>query len=238
LERGSDVTIEERPTHELLTFQGKPVVAGAERGLGARYPSFDVTPGTLITYLIGFEDVYTPKEFRRKHQSRVEAAGGSGRIGTGKYILIYGVPTQDQVASLISALRVEQAESVLVPEMRPQLWGARIVARELLERKAPTTLIADNMMGTLFAQAEIRKLYLFYTGLTAEGPAGICGSLLAAQLARLHGVPVELFDNEPRTDSTLDSDVSTFMGKRICPDGVAVRALDAEVVPWSVLNDR
>ena len=35
---------------------------------------------------------------------------------------------------LTHALKAEQARSVLVPEMRPQLWGARFVARELLSR--------------------------------------------------------------------------------------------------------
>jgi methylthioribose-1-phosphate isomerase len=236
LERGIDVTIEERPAHELLTFQGEPLVAAAPSGLDARYPSFDVTPAALITYLIGFDDVYTPKQFRQKYQGRI-AASDHGRTEKGKYLLVYGVPNQSQVSSLISAWKAEQAESLLVPEMRPQLWGAQIVARELLERKAPTTLISDNMMGTLFARGEVRKLCLFYAGVTDVGPAGICGSLLAVQLARLHGVPVELFNSERQMEATLDSDASTFMGKRICPAGAAIRALQTEVIPWSVLND-
>jgi hypothetical protein len=92
-------------------------------------------------------------------------------------------------------------------------------------------------MGTLFAQGEIRKLCLFYTDLTDEGPLGICGALAAAQLARLHGVRVELFKSERRANAALDCDVSTFMGKRICPAGVAIRPVQAEVVPWRVLND-
>jgi methylthioribose-1-phosphate isomerase len=237
LERGVDVTIEERPAHELLIFQGCPLTEGPQRTLRVRYPAFDVTPVDLITYLIGFDGVYTPGEFQRKYRGAV-AAPATGKSTSSKYLLLYGVPRQSQIASVISALKTEQTESVLVPEMRPELWGARIVARELLERNVPTTLISDNMMGTLFAQGEICKLYLFYTRTTAEGPEGVCGSLLAAQLARLHRVPVELFDNEHRADSILDSDASTFLGKRICPDGVAVRAADAEVVPWSVLNDR
>ena len=42
-------------------------------------------------------------------------------------------------------------------------------------------------MGTLFAQRQIQHLYLFYSELGAEGPKGICGSLLAARLARPRG---------------------------------------------------
>jgi methylthioribose-1-phosphate isomerase len=235
LERGFDVPIEERPVHELLTFQGQPLVAGAPRGLKARYPSFDVTPAALIKYLIGFDDGYTPESFRRKYQGKVEAAA-EVRQASGKYILLYGVPPRSQYSYLISALEAEQAESVLIPEMRPQLWGAQSVAPELLKRNAPTTLISDNMMGTLFAQGEIRKLCLFYSALSEEGAIGICGSLLAVQLARLHAVPIELFNGEEHADATPDIDGSTFMGRKICPVGVNVRTVDAEVVPWRLFQ--
>jgi methylthioribose-1-phosphate isomerase len=204
LERGADVAIEERPAHELLTFDGEPLLAGLGSRLDARYPAFDMTPAALITHLVGFDDLYTPESFRRKYQGKIEAENNKSKAN-GKYILLYGVPPKNQYSFLISALAAEHAESVLVPEMRPQLWGAQVVARRLVERNAPTTLISDNMMGTLFAQGEIRKLCLFYTTLGEAGPRGICGSLLAVQLARLHGVPIELFNGEERNDSTRDS---------------------------------
>jgi len=236
LARGIDVPIEERPVAELLTFQGQPITVVDEPGLTARYPSFDVTPAALVTHLIGFDDLYTPETFRRKYQSAAPADPPKP-AEDGKYILIYGVPPKNQYAFLLSALKAEQAASILVPEMRPQLWGAQVVARELLKRRAPTTLIADNVMGTLFAQGEIRKLCLFYETLLAEGPSGICGSLLAVQLARLHGVAIELFNDDACKASTPDNDVSTFLGKEICPAGVVVRPLESEVVPWSLFKN-
>jgi methylthioribose-1-phosphate isomerase len=150
--------------------------------------------------------------------------------------LIYGVPPQNQYVFLLSALKAEQAKSVLVPEMRPQLWGARTVARELLSRGAPVTLISDNIMGTLFGQGEIAKLCLFYDELTEAGPKGICGSLLAVQLARLHGVPIELFSGAAKNEAGAERDVATFMGKKICPAGVEVKPVDAEVVPWALFK--
>jgi len=235
LERGTDVLIEERPADELLSFQGMPLVAAADRGLSARYPSFDVTPAPLITHLVGFDDLYTPETFRHKYQTNASGDAGARAKASGKYILIYGVPPKSQYSFLLSALKAEQAESILIPEMRPHLWGA-VVARALLERNAPTTLISDTIMGTLFAQGEIRKLCLFYDSLTEEGPKGICGSLLAVQLARLHGVLIELFSGAAQSDSTADKDVSTFMGKKICPAGVAVRPVEAEVVPWALFK--
>ena len=236
LERGIDVPIEERPVAELLRFQGQSITVVDDPVLNARYPSFDVTPARLITYLIGFDDLYTPETFRRKYQSAT-TPDPERASENGKYILIYGVPPKNQYPFLLSALKAEQAASILVPEMRPQLWGAQVVARELLKRRAPTTLISDNVMGTLFAQGEIRKLYLFYENLAVEGPSGICGSLLAVQLARLHGVAIELFNGDVCKASTPDNDVSTFLGKEICPAGVAVRPLESEVVPWSLFKN-
>jgi methylthioribose-1-phosphate isomerase len=132
---------------------------------------------------------------------------------------------------------VERAEALLVPEMRPQLWGAQVVARELLARNTPVTLISDNMMGTLFAHGEIAKLYFFYSSLADEGLRGICGSLLAVQLARLHGVPVELFSAAERNAATPDRDTATFLGKSICPANVAIRPVEMEIVPWRLIKN-
>jgi methylthioribose-1-phosphate isomerase len=238
LERGSDVAIEERPAHEILTFHGQPLVADSHSLLKARYPSFDVTPARFITQLIGLDDVYTPESFREKFQAKT-ANAEQAVARDGKYILLYGVPPANQYAFIISALKAEAAESILVPEMRPQLLGAQVVARELLERNAPTTLISDNMIGTLFAHGEIKKLCLFYNDFAEQGPIGICGSLLAVQLAHLHGVAVELFSGAPLDSSiflSTDRDASTFMGKPICPAGVTLYPIEAEVVPWALFK--
>jgi len=235
LATGADVTIEERPANELMTFQGVPLVARRGPGLNARYPSFDVTPAALITHLVGFDQLYTPDTFRRKYQTATNDQTNQA-TPSAQYVLVYGVPPKSQYAFLSSAMKAEQAESVLVPEMRPQLWGAQVVAPELIERQITVTLISDNMMGTLFAQGEIRKLCLFYDDLTEAGPKAICGSLLAVRLARLHGVGVELFTGESRLGETLDRDATTFLGRKICPPGVSARAVGAEVIPWSLLK--
>ena len=235
LATGADVPIEERPAAELLTFQGQSLVPQGARNLNARYPSFDMTPASLITHLVGFDAIYTPETFRRKYQKQPspEEPTPSQR---GKYLLVYGIPPKNQHAFLASALKAAQAESVLVPEMRPQLWGAQVVAPALMEHNVPVTLISDNMMGTLFAHGEIRKLCLFYDALTEAGPSGICGALLAARLAHLHEVGVELFSAAEERGATLDADGSTFLGRSICPPDVNVRAVGAEVIPWAVLK--
>jgi methylthioribose-1-phosphate isomerase len=237
LRRGDDVTIEERPAAELLEFQGRQVVSGGIHDLASRYPAFDVTPAYLISSLIGFDEVFTPESFRRKYLKGLPAGAQNGKKRpTVQYLLIYGLPGKKNYGFLAHALKAEQAQSVLVPEMRPQLWGARVVVRELLDRKTPTTLISDNMMGSLFAQGEIRKLCLFYESLSERGPVGICGSLLAVCMARHHGVSIELLASEPSDSATADRDVSTFLGHNICPAGVHAYPIGSEIVPWATFS--
>ncbi len=233
--RGADVAIEERPAAELLTFHGNDLVPGAHAVLQVRYPSFDITPVEFIARLVGFDGLYTPESFRAKYRSSAASAALAAK-SDGKYLLLYGVPPANQFSFLKSALKAEGAQAILVPEMRPQLWGARVVVPELLQRDLPATIISDNMMGTLFAQGEIAKLCFFYDRLEAAGPQGICGSLLAVQLARLHGVAIELFSGDERRTAPLDADVSTFLGERICPAGVTVRTVESEVVPWALFK--
>lgn len=236
LQRGKDVPIEERPAQELLTFSGKSLVPGNTEALAARYPSFDVTPSTLITHLIGFDGLYTPASFREKYQRQSPEESAETRPSE-KYLLLYGVPPKNQYAFLHETLRGLRAESLLVPEMRPHLAGVRTVARELLDREIPATIIADDMIGALCAQGEIAKLLFFHQGLADAGARGICGSRFAVQLARLHGVPVEILDGAQLDGLLVDDDVATFLGRRICPDGVAIRPLEPEIVPWTLLRD-
>ena len=232
--RGMDITIEERPASELLLFQGQSLVNGDK--IAVRYPAFDVTPAGLITRWVGFADLYTLESFRRTFQTEVETQEEPANKN-GKYLLVYGLPPKSHYGFLKTALAAEQAESILVPEMRPELWGARVVARELARRNAAPTLIADNMMGTLFAQGEIRKLYLFYDELSEPGLSGACGSLLAVRLARHHGVPIELQEAERNKEPPVDRDVSTFLGRHVIPSGVSVHRVEKEVIPWSLLKE-
>jgi methylthioribose-1-phosphate isomerase len=236
LNQGSDVAIEERPADELLSFAGRSLIEGAYTTLAARYPAFDVTPAWLISFLVGFDDLYSAETFRRKYQvadgEKIRAA-----VAKERYLLLYGLPSESQYRALTEALQAAQAYRLLVPEMRPQLWGAQSVARALLDLNAPVTVISDNMMGTLFAQGEIAKLCFFYNRLADQGATGIAGSLLAVQLARLHGVPIELWSGEERVGAPVDVDVSTFLGKKIRPAGVSILPLESDLVPWRLLRE-
>ena len=236
LVRGDDVAIEERPAKELLAFQGEPLVAEGGDKLAGRYPAFDVTPAALITYLIGFDDLFTPESFQQRYLKETVAAPQNGMKSQGRYLLVFGLPRQENYSFLAHALKAEGADRILIPEMRPQLWGAKVVARELLRRQLPATLISDNMMGILFAQRQIQHLYLFYGELGPAGPTGICGSVLAARLALAHAVPIALLEAEETQERPVDADVSTFLGRKMISSRVAVYPIEKEVLPWELLK--
>lgn len=230
---GEDVVIEERPVAELFTFQGRSY---APEGLQGRYPAFDLTPASLISSLIGFDGAFTPESFRQRFHKAPPGAS-NGKEKKEQYLLLYGIPQRSSYPYLSQALKAEQVPAVLVPEMRPELWGATEITRQLLHRNIPTTLISDNTMGAFFAQGRIKRLYLFYSELNEKGAVGICGSLLAVQLARAHGVPVELLAAEEARESPLDRDVSTFLGRTVSPDGVPIYPIEREVLPWSLFKE-
>jgi methylthioribose-1-phosphate isomerase len=236
LTHGCAVQIEERPAAELLNFQDRPLIGAPCKRLTARYPAFDITPASLISSLIGFEDLFTPETFRRKYGGELSAPAGIPQ-GAKKYLLAYGVPQSTGYTYLGQALKAEAVESILVPEMRPELWGAHVVGQELAKRDIPTTLISDNMMGTLFAHGEVQRLCLFYDRFSSAGPESICGALLAARLAKAHGVPIELFEGQTERPALPDSDVSTFLGLRVLPSGVSLSRFGPECIPWSLFRE-
>ncbi|HWP60082.1 MAG TPA: hypothetical protein VNL14_19470 [Candidatus Acidoferrales bacterium] len=232
LASGDEAEIEERPVEELFTFRGETI---APAGVAASYPAFDVTPAALITRLVGFDGVLTPEEFRRRYQAGDEKPPAR-KAASRSFVLVYGVPLREGYKHLASVLKAEAAAAVLVPEMRPGLVGARLIARRLAEARIPMVLISDNMMGIFFARGEIRRVLLFCSELTKEGPVGICGFLLAALLARAHRVPVELRAADDGVGGVLDRDAATFLGRPVCPPGARVRPVTQDLVPWRLFH--
>lgn len=237
LARGEDLLIEERPVSELLTFQGRPLIPEGLEGIEGRYPAFDVTPAKLISFLVSFDETFTPESFQQRFQTGSPPMKHQEK-GRKRFLLIYGIPRPESYSYLSYSMKTEKSQAVLVPEMRPQLWGPQVVAGELLRRHIPMTLISDNMMGSFFAQGEIQRLCLFCPELDPKGPVGTCGSLLAVSLARAHGIPIELLNSGESNRSPLDRDVSTFLGQRVSPEGVATYPLEREVIPWALFSEK
>ncbi|MGE5818306.1 MAG: hypothetical protein ACM37Z_09805, partial [Deltaproteobacteria bacterium] len=137
LARGEDLAIEERPADELLYFCGRPLLAEGTGRVAVRYPAFDVTPAALVTNLIAFEGVFTPESFRQKFFTGSLASLSRGNQEEKKYLLVHGVPAEEGYRLLAAAVQGKEVESILVPEMRPELWGARVIVPELARRKVP-----------------------------------------------------------------------------------------------------
>ena len=120
-----------------------------------------MTPAELITHLIGFDDLYTPETFRQKYQWKIAAEDVEGATPAAN-IFAPRRAAEKPICFFDERVESRAAESYPRTGNAPATLGRALVAGELLERNAPTTVISDNMIGTLFAQGEIAKLCFFY----------------------------------------------------------------------------
>jgi methylthioribose-1-phosphate isomerase len=225
-----EVTIEERPHEELLSFNGRRL---APDGVKCRYPAFDITPANLVTRLIGFASTYSACDFKEKF-------GRGGKKSTDcemeeeTYLLIFGVPRREFYCHLLEGSRIEGKGEILIPEMRPGLFGARELTPSLLHAGLKPTLVSDNMLGFFFQRQAIRRAYLAYEEFTPLGPRVPGGGRMVVELARAHEVPIELIPAGEEKSAPLDLDVTTLLRENVSGPGVSPYLLQDEVIPWSV----
>jgi methylthioribose-1-phosphate isomerase len=142
------------------------------------------------------------------------------------------------IGSALGVIRVaiEQGHklSVLVPETRPYLQGARLTAWELHEGGVPLTLITDNMVGHFMKAGKVDAVVVGADRIAANGDtANKIGTYQIAVLAHVHGVPfyvaapVSTFDLSissgeqiPIEERSAD-EVTHIRGVRIAPDVIA-----------------
>jgi methylthioribose-1-phosphate isomerase len=139
------------------------------------------------------------------------------------------------IGSALGVIRVaiEQGHklSVLVPETRPYLQGARLTAWELHEGGVPLTLITDNMVGYFMKAGKVSAVVVGADRIAANGDtANKIGTYQIAVLAREHGVPfyvaapVSTFDltiscgEEIPIEERPAEEVTHIRGVRIAPD--------------------
>jgi methylthioribose-1-phosphate isomerase len=121
--------------------------------------------------------------------------------------------------------------SVLVPETRPYLQGARLTAWELHEGGVPLTLITDNMVGHFMKAGKVAAVVVGADRIAANGDtANKIGTYQIAVLAKEHGVPfyvagpVSTFDLKIPSGEQIPieerpaEEVTHFRGVRIAPD--------------------
>jgi methylthioribose-1-phosphate isomerase len=128
---------------------------------------------------------------------------------------------------------VEQGRklSVLVPETRPYLQGARLTAWELQQDGIPLTLITDNMAGHMFQRGDVGAVVVGADRIAANGDtANKIGTYQIAVLAHEHSVPFYVAAPTSTLDLSIPSgdripieeraaeEVTHIRGVRIAPE--------------------
>jgi len=121
--------------------------------------------------------------------------------------------------------------SVLVPETRPYLQGARLTAWELHQDGIPLTLITDNMVGHFLKTEKVGAIVVGADRIAANGDtANKIGTYGIAVLAREHAVPFYVAAPLSTIDLSIPSgekipieqrsaeEVTHVAGKKIAPD--------------------
>jgi methylthioribose-1-phosphate isomerase len=168
--------------------------------------------------------------------ARVLTHCNAGALATAGYGTALGV--------IRSAARQGKIKNVLADETRPCLQGARLTAWELTREGIPTTLIADNMAGHMMARGEVDAIVVGADRIAANGDvANKIGTYTLAVLARENGLPfyvaapVSTIDlRTPSGDAiTIEErapeEVTHHGGRRLAPEGVAVRNPAFDVTP-------
>ena len=174
-------------------------------------------------------------------RARVLTHCNAGALATAGYGTALGV--------IRSAARQGKIRNVLADETRPYLQGARLTAWELAREGIPTTLIADNMAGHLMSRGEVDAVVVGADRIAANGDvANKIGTYTVAVLARENGVPfyvaapVSTIDLRTASGDAITieerspDEVTHHGGRRLAPEGVAVRNPAFDVTPHRYVN--
>jgi len=138
---------------------------------------------------------------------------------------------------------------VLACETRPLLQGARLTTWELLQHGIPFTVITDNAAGALMARGEIDRVIVGADRIAANGDvANKIGTYALAVLAHAHqlpfvvAAPTSTIDLATPTGDAIPieerapGEVTHISGRRIAPEGVAVRNPAFDVTPHRLIS--
>src|ERR1700735_3876091 len=142
------------------------------------------------------------EESKRMHSEDIAANQAMGRHGATLMPNQGGVLTHCNAGALATAgygtalgvirAAVEQGKKIHVyaDETRPFLQGSRLTAWELMKDGIPTTVISDNMAGSMMSQGKIGAIVVGADRIAANGDvANKIGTYTVAVLAQDHGIP-------------------------------------------------
>jgi methylthioribose-1-phosphate isomerase len=133
---------------------------------------------------------------------------------------------------------------VYVDETRPLLQGSRLTAWELQQAGIDTTVICDNMAGTLMKSGKITMVLTGADRIAANGDsANKIGTYSLSILAKEHKIPFYIaaptstFDLSTKDGASIPieyrpaDEVAKFCGKRIAPKGVKIENPAFDITP-------
>ena len=141
---------------------------------------------------------------------------------------------------------VEQGKrvAVLADETRPFLQGARLTAWELVKDGIDTTVITDNMAGTMMRLGNVDLVVVGADRIAANGDvANKIGTYSVAVLAREHGIPfyvaapLSTIDLQTATGAGIpieerpEREVTHVGSSRLTPTGAQIRNPAFDVTP-------
>jgi methylthioribose-1-phosphate isomerase len=143
-----------------------------------------------------------------------------------------------------SAIQMGKHLHVFADETRPFLQGSRLTAWELMKDGIQTTLIADNMAGSMMRQGKIQAVIVGADRIAANGDvANKIGTYTVAVLAKEHAIPFYVAAPWSTVDMNMLSgegipieqrsprEVTHHAGKQVAPDGVQVENPAFDVTP-------
>jgi methylthioribose-1-phosphate isomerase len=197
---------------------------------------------------------------RAIHDEDVESCRAIGRVGAafvpdGARILTHCNAGALATAGYGTALGVIRAAveagkrvSVLADETRPFLQGARLTAWELVRDGIDTTVICDNMAGSLMRQGLVDLVVVGADRIAANGDfANKIGTYPVAVLAKAHGIPFYVAAPLSTIDlATADGagipieerphrEVTHVGPSRLTPEGAAIRNPAFDVTPHGLV---
>ena len=168
--------------------------------------------------------------------ARILTHCNAGALATAGYGTALGV--------IRGAVEAGKRVTVMADEMRPFLQGARLTAWELVRDGIETTVITDNMAGTMMRQGLVDLVVVGADRIAANGDvANKVGTYSVAVLAKEHGLP--FYVAAPISTIDLDTpdgsgipieerharEVTHVGSMRITPEGAKIRNPAFDVTP-------
>ncbi|HEY3928452.1 MAG TPA: S-methyl-5-thioribose-1-phosphate isomerase [Candidatus Koribacter sp.] len=188
------------------------------------------------------EDVAANQALGRNGAVLMPSEGGvlthcnAGALATAGYGTALGV--------IRAAIESGKKIHVFADETRPFLQGSRLTAWELMKDGIDTTVISDNMAGTMMAQGKIKAVVVGADRIAANGDvANKIGTYTVAVLAKEHNLPFYVaapwstIDLETTDGSKIpieqrsSKEVTHMAGRQLTPTGVKIENPAFDVTP-------